>query len=196
MFQVGIVGRGGQGVGTTAGLLAVAAFIEGRYARAFPGPGAQAVGAPVTAYCCIDDTVIRPHEPVTRPHALIVHDPTLLGQPGLLTGLRADGYLIVNSMREFTELGLAAQVSRMRSDRLLVLPATQLALVHLDRPLPGAALLGGFAALTGQVLPESVATAIADRFTGRPAEGNRAAAAAGFGFAQARQRAVAERIGA
>lgn len=196
MFQVGIVGHGGQGVATTAGLLAVAAFIEGRYARAFPEPGGQAVGASVRSFCCIDDTAIRPHEPVTEPHALIVLDPTLLSQPGLLTGLRADGYLVVNSTREFTELGLAARVSRMRADRLLLLPATQLALVHLNPPLPGAALLGGFAALTGQVEPESVAAAIADRFTGRTAEGNRVAAAAGYGFAQARQRAVAERVGA
>ena len=46
---------------------------------------------------------------------------------------------------------IGAQAARMHPGRLLVVPATQFALDHLGRPLPGAALLGGFAALTGQV---------------------------------------------
>src|SRR5205823_10341135 len=44
--------------------------------------------------------------------------------------------------------------------RLLVVPATELAQKHLGRPMPNAALLGGFAALTGVVELRSVVTAI------------------------------------
>jgi len=62
----------------------------------------------------------------------------------------------------------------MRADRLLVVPASRMAQEHLGRPLPGAALLGGFAALTGQVRLDSVVAAIKERFHGTAADGNAA----------------------
>ena len=66
------------------------------------------------------------------------------------------------------------------------MPASALAITHLGRPLPGAALLGGFAALTGAVGLESVVAAISGRFSGPVAEGNAAAARAAFAFRQGR----------
>ena len=39
MFEVRIHGRGGQGVVTAAEMLAVAAFLEGKHAQAFPSFG-------------------------------------------------------------------------------------------------------------------------------------------------------------
>ena len=60
----------------------------------------------------------------------------------------------------------------------MTVPATELAREHLGRPLPNAALLGGFAALTGVVSVEAVADAIRGRFSAKIAEGNVAAALA------------------
>ncbi len=60
------------------------------------------------------------------------------------------------------------------------MPATELAQQHAGRPVPNAALLGGFAALTGAVSIESVAAAIRDRFGGQVGEGNVAAAQAAY----------------
>jgi len=57
-------------------------------------------------------------------------------------------------------------------------PATELARTHLGRPLPNAALLGAFAALTGVVSLESVTEAIRRRFSGATGDGNVAAAIA------------------
>jgi pyruvate ferredoxin oxidoreductase gamma subunit len=57
-------------------------------------------------------------------------------------------------------------------------PATELARQHLGRPLPNAALLGAFAALTGIVAIESVAAAIREKFPPPVAEANIAAAQA------------------
>ena len=190
MFQVRIHGRGGQGVVTAAELLSVAAFTEGRYAQAFPSFGSERMGAPVVSYCRIADAAIRTHEPVAEPDAVIIQDPTLLHQPGLLTGLRPDGYLLINSTHEASALGLGTAVAQLHPDRLLVVPATQLAMTLLGRPLPGAALLGGFAALTGRVRLESVTAAIRERFTGAVAEGNVAAATAAFRFIDDELRAV------
>ncbi len=74
MFQVRIHGRGGQGVVTAAELLSLAAFAEGRHAQAFPSFGSERTGAPVVAFCRIDDHEIRTREPVSEPDALIVQD--------------------------------------------------------------------------------------------------------------------------
>jgi len=176
MFQVRIHGRGGQGVVTAAELLSVAAFLEGREAQAFPTFGSERTGAPVVAFCRIDDSVIRVREPITEPDALIVQDPTLLHQVDLFAGLSDDGYLLLNTGRSFDDLGLGAFVERFDVDRCVTVPATEIAREHLGRPLPNAALLGAFAALTGQVSVDSVAAAIRERFSGPTAEGNVTAA--------------------
>jgi pyruvate ferredoxin oxidoreductase gamma subunit len=180
MFQVRIHGRGGQGVVTTAELLSVAAFIEGRHAQAFPSFGSERTGAPVVAFCRIDDRPIRVREPVASPDAVIIQDATLLHQVDVFDGLGPDGYLLVNTSRSLADLGLDAFVQRFRRDRVIPVAATDLAMTHLGRPLPGAVLLGGFAAITGQVLLSSVVSAIQDRFSGRLAAGNVSAAREAF----------------
>ena len=74
MFQVRIHGRGGQGVVSAAEMLAQAAFDEGRHAQAFPSFGSERMGAPVMAFCRIDDREIRLREPVMQPDALIIQE--------------------------------------------------------------------------------------------------------------------------
>ena len=180
MFGVRIHGRGGQGAVTAAEMLSVAAFDEGRHAQAFPTFGSERTGAPVVSFCRIDDRPIRLREPITEPDALIVQDPTLLHQVNLFAGLQDDGYLLVNTSRPLEELGLGDLLDRLRPGRVVAVPATELAREHLGRPLPNAALLGGFAALTGQVSMGSVADAIRARFTGPVGEGNVEAAEAAY----------------
>jgi pyruvate ferredoxin oxidoreductase gamma subunit len=180
MLEVRIHGRGGQGVVTSAELLSVAAFIEGRRAQAFPSFGSERTGAPVVSFCRIDDREIRSREPISHPDVLIVQDPTLLHQVDVFSGLAEDGYLLINTGRTFDELGLGEFVQRFRRERLLTVPASELALEHLGRPLPGAPLLGGFAGLSGLISIESVSAAIRDKFSGAVAEGNVAAAHAAF----------------
>jgi pyruvate ferredoxin oxidoreductase gamma subunit len=182
MFEVRIHGRGGQGVVTAAEMLSVAAFLEGRHAQAFPSFGSERMGAPVVAYCRIADREIRLREPVLTPHALIVQDPTLLHQVDVFSGLVPEGYILINTTRSFDELGLGEFVSGFRRDRLCTVPATDLALEHVGRPVPNAALLGGFAAVTGRVSVDSVCAAIRERFGGKVAAGNVAAATEAWEF--------------
>jgi pyruvate ferredoxin oxidoreductase gamma subunit len=178
MFAVRIHGRGGQGAVTAAEMLSVAAFDEGRHAQAFPTFGSERTGAPVVSFCRIDDRPIRLREPISHPDALIVQDPTLLHQVDLFAGLPPEGYLLVNTSRTLEELGLAELAGRLDVRRVATVPATELARRHLGRPLPNAALLGGFAALTGQVSLEMVLRAIRERFPGEVGEGNARAAEA------------------
>jgi pyruvate ferredoxin oxidoreductase gamma subunit len=184
-------GRGGWGVVTTAELLASAAFREDRHAQAFPSFGSERMGAPVMSFCRIDDQPIRAHEPVTEPDALIIQDPTLLHQADLFAGLGRDGYMLINSTHSFGELALEEFVQGFHRDRLLVVPASSLDMTHLGRPLPGAALLGGFAALTWAVSLDAVLAAINEKFSGPVAEGNVQAARAAFAFVRDEREALA-----
>ena len=141
MFQLRIHGRGGQGVVTAAELVSIAAFVEGRHAQAFPSFGSERSGAPVVSFCRIDDREIRVREPISEPDALIIQDPTLLHQVDVFGGLSEDGYLLINSSRGLEELGLGELSERLRPERMLTVPATDLAREYLGRPLPNAVLL-------------------------------------------------------
>jgi pyruvate ferredoxin oxidoreductase gamma subunit len=180
MFQVRIHGRGGQGVVTAAEILSVAAFAEGRHAQAFPSFGSERTGAPVVSFCRIDDRPIRTREPVMEPDALIVQDVTLIHQVDLFAGLSPRGYILVNTSQSFDELGLGDFAKGFHRERLLTCPATELALEHLGRPLSNAALLGGFAAQSGQVSLDAIESALRERFPGEVGERNAAAAKAAY----------------
>ena len=164
MFQVRVHGRGGQGVVTAAELLSVAAFLEGRHSQAFPSFGSERMGAPVMAFCRIDDREIRLREPVMQPDAVIVQDPGLLHQVNLFEGLSGSGFVLINSSRSLSELGLDELSGPDCKCLGCTVPATELAIQYIGRPVPNAALLGGFAAITRQVRLESVEAAIRERF--------------------------------
>ena len=176
MFQIRIHGRGGQGVVSGAEILSVAAFLEDKHAQAFPSFGSERMGAPVMAFCRIDDKEIRLREPVMEPDALIIQDPTLLHQVDLFRGLDTRGYLIINTRRKYSDLGLGDYVTRFPPHHICTVAATELALKHLGRPLPNAALLGSFAAITRRVTLASVETAVRQKFAGAVGEKNAATA--------------------
>lgn len=180
MLQVRIHGRGGQGVVTAAELLSVAAFKEGRHAQAFPSFGSERTGAPVVSFCRIDDKEIRSREPVFAPDALIIQDPTLFASVDVFQGLSDAGYVLVNSSRSFEELHIADFVARFPPGHARTVPATEVARAHIGRPLPNAALLGGFAAITRVVRLDSVLAAIREAFPGAMGEANVKAATAAY----------------
>jgi pyruvate ferredoxin oxidoreductase gamma subunit len=191
MFQVRVHGRGGQGVVTAAEMLSIAAFREGRHAQAFPSFGSERTGAPVMAFCRIDDKEIRVREPVVEPDCLIVQDPTLLHQVNLFQGLKPTGYVLINTSRPVDALGLADIAAHYPHEHLLTVPASELALKHVGRPLPNAALLGGFSAFAGKVHIESIAAAIAEKFSGEIAQANIAAAQAAHDWVLAEMKGTA-----
>lgn len=183
VFEVRVHGRGGQGVVTAAELLSVAAFLEGRHAQAFPSFGSERTGAPVVAFCRISDREIRTHAPIVRPDAVIIQDATLLGALQVLDGLRPEGVVLVNSTKD-SVVGAA-----LDAGNVFVVSATEIALELVGRPVPNAALLGGFAAVSGVVSLESVSAAIRERFAGAVAEANVAAATRAFGIVRAEMEA-------
>ena len=111
-----------------------------------------------------------------EPDAIIIQDPTLLHQVDVFAGLKQDGYILINTNKTFDQLGLGDMVRDWRHERLCTVPAMELALKHVGRPVPNVPLLGGFAAIAGVLKIESVIKAISERFAGKVAAGNIAAA--------------------
>ena len=182
MYAVRIHGRGGQGAVTAAELLSVAAFDEGRHAQAFPTFGSERTGAPVASFCRIDDHPIRLREPVAEPDAVLVQDPTLLHQVDLFAGLSKQGWVLLNTSRTLDSLGVLDLVERLDPGHVVKVPATEIARKHLGRPLPNAALLGAFAALTGRVSLDAVCRAVRERFPGPTGEQNEETARAAHAY--------------
>jgi pyruvate ferredoxin oxidoreductase gamma subunit len=123
---------------------------------------------------------IRLREPVLEPDAVIIQDPTLLHQVDLFKGLSEGGYILINSTRTFSALGLGEFTRRFNRFRLRNVPATEIALKHVGRALPNVPLLGAFAAISGQIRIESVLAAIRGKFPSALAQKNAAAAIEAF----------------
>ena len=191
MFEVRFHGRGGQGVVTAAELLSLAAFADGLNAQAFPSFGSERMGAPVIAFCRIDDAPIRLREPIAEPDAVVVQDPTLLHHVDVFGGLAADGYVLINSTRKLDELGLGELRSRHFPERLVTVPASEIARLRLGRPIANAALLGGLTALARETSLGALDGAIEERFGSTPAtRANRLAARDAFEHVSARLEAA------
>lgn len=182
VYQIRLHGRGGQGVVTAAEMLSVAAFMEGHHAQAFPSFGSERTGAPVVAFARIDNKEIRLREPILEPDVVLVQDPTLLQQVDVLGGLREDGYLLINSSQTIEELGLGELAARMPAGHVRTVPATRFAMEKIGRPLPGAAMLAGYAAMTGNLKLESVQAAYNEAFSGKIAEANSQVATLAYEF--------------
>jgi 2-oxoacid:acceptor oxidoreductase gamma subunit (pyruvate/2-ketoisovalerate family) len=110
----------------------------------------------VVAFCRIDDKEIRLREPIMQPDALIIQDPTLLHQVDVFSGLKKDGYILINTTQTFEALGLGEFARDFRPERLLTVPASELAMKHVGRPVPNVPLLGAFAALGGLISLDAV----------------------------------------
>jgi pyruvate ferredoxin oxidoreductase gamma subunit len=166
MKEIRIHGRGGQGSVTAAELLAVAAFEDGQFSQAFPAFGVERRGAPVQAFTRISDAPIRLRSQIYEPDYVIVQDPTLLEVVDVAGGTRDNGIIIINSDFEPEQFDLRTKA------RVMTVNATKVALDIIGRPIVNTVLLGAFAGATGEIRPESIVSAVKDRFPGKVGEKN------------------------
>jgi pyruvate ferredoxin oxidoreductase gamma subunit len=169
MIEIRIHGRGGQGNVVAAELLSIAAFKGGKHAQAFPSFGAERIGAPVMAFVRIDDKKIRTREEVLNPDYLIVQDYHLMDSVPVLVGLKPDGLILINAEQSPEELKLKTSAT------VVTIPATEIALEIIGRPIPNAIMIGAFCSITGLIGLDAVQEAIMDKFPGKVGENNIAA---------------------
>lgn len=176
MKEIRIHARAGQGAITTAALLGFSYFNEGKYPYAFPNFGAARMGAPMNAFVRVDSNPVRLRSQIYEPDYVIIVDPTLLRGYNCFSGLKEDGVAIINAKEDLELPKLKAKQS------VFVVPANEIALKNIGRPLGNTALIGAFAAATGQLKLDNLIEVVKKRFSGKAQEGNIKAVQEGFEF--------------
>ena len=161
-------GRGGQGAVTSAELLAQAAISEDKYAQAFPSFGPERRGAPVQAFNRIDSKEpIMIRAEVAQPDVVVVLDPGLLSIINVISGLKDDGIIIINTKKTAKQIRDILDIK----GRLAVINATEIAREVLGVPIVNTTMLGAVLKATRVVDRESLKEPIMKRF-GKLAERN------------------------
>lgn len=176
MREIRIHARAGQGAITTASLLGYAYFFKGMYPYAFPHFGAARMGAPMDAFVRVDSKPVRLRSQIYEPDYVIVVDSTLMRGFNCFLGLKEDGIAIVNK-RE----GMEIPKVKVRQ-KVFVVPANDIALKTIGRPLGNTALLGAFCAATKEFDLDALLEAINKRFLRQAQEANIQAAKLGYEF--------------
>lgn len=170
MIEIRIHGRGGQGAVTAADLIAASAFQDGKCAQAFPSFGVERRGAPIEAFARIDTKPIRTRIQVYCPNYVLILDETLLDAIDPACGCNNKTTVIINTQKTATEI--KKQHPCLKNVRLKTLPATQIALKTLGKPIINTVMLGAFACISNLIKPESLQKAIKERFNGDLAQKN------------------------
>jgi len=174
--EIRIHARAGQGAITTATLLGYAYFLKGMYPYAFPHFGAARMGSPMNAFVRVDTKPVRLRSQIYEPDYILVVDATLMRGFNCFSGLKEDGIAIINDKE-------GADLPKVKTKQgVFVVPATEIALSTIGRPLGNTALIGAFAAATGQLDLDTLLEVIKKRFTGKAQEGNIEAVKQGYEY--------------
>ncbi|ACL10907.1 Pyruvate synthase subunit porC [Desulfurococcus amylolyticus 1221n] len=170
MIEIRWHGRGGQGAWTASNIVAMAAALEGRHAQSFPAFGPERSGAPMLSFTRISDEPIEIHSMIYEPDIAVVLDYTLLS-PGLVSGLKRSGTIITNYAGSIDQV--IGKLGIKKGDyRLILVPASKLALEILRANITNTAMIGGLLKHGGVVGWDSVEKAVKARFKGPVAEKN------------------------
>lgn len=167
MLEIRLHGRGGQGAVTSAELLALAVINEGKYGQAFPSFGPERRGAPVIAFCRVDEKQIKIRTYVDEPDLVLVLDPSILRIVNVTAGLRDDGILVANTKHKADEIRKELDLKC----RLAVVDANRIAREELGLPITNTTMLGALLRAKAIVNPDSLIEPLRKRF-GRIAEKN------------------------
>ena len=161
-------GRGGQGAVTSAELVAQAAISEGKYAQAFPSFGPERRGAPVLAFVRISNQEpIRIRAEIAQPDVVVVLDPGLLSIVNVVSGLKENGMLVINTRKSFEDI----EAQFKTKCKLAKVDATAIAREILGVPITNTTMIGALIRATGVVELESLFEPLRQRFA-RLAERN------------------------
>jgi pyruvate ferredoxin oxidoreductase gamma subunit len=176
MKEIRIHARAGQGAITTAALLGEAYFKEGKYPYAFPSFGAARIGAPMNAFVRVDSKPVRLRSQIYNPDYVIVVDDTLMRGFNCFSGLNDGGIAIING-KTGTELP-----KLNAKQKAYLVPANEIAMKTIGRPLGNTTLIGAYAAATKEIKLETLLEVVKARFSGKILEGNIKAIEEGYSY--------------
>ena len=177
MKEIRIHARAGQGAITTASLLGNAYFLKGMFPYAFPSFGAARMGAPMNAFVRVDSKPVCLRSQIYDPDYLLIVDHTIMRGFNCFSGLKEDGIAIINGKE-----GSVALPKVKAKQKVFIVPANDIALKYIGKPLGNTAMLGAFCAATKELNLDDLNAAIKQRFNVKLQEGNIKAAKEGFDF--------------
>ena len=171
-------GRGGQGAKTAALLLADVAFQTGKYVQGFPEYGPERMGAPITAYNRISDTVIRAHSNIYDPEYVVVVDESLLEAVDVTAGLKKEGAILINTARSKEEI-----IPHLKGyeGKVYIIDAHKVSMATMGIYFPNTPLLAAIVKVTGLMDEETflreMRASFSHKFASKPEviDGNMAA---------------------
>lgn len=106
-FEIRLESIGGLGANLAGKMLAEAGVLGlGLNGSNFSSYGSEKKGTPVKAFIrfCDPDIEIRDHSPIEQPHVIGVFHEALYKTVDVVSGLRPDGIVLVNSSRDFDDI--------------------------------------------------------------------------------------------
>jgi len=168
MHEIRVHGRGGQGAVTSAELIAIAAIDTGRFAQAFPSFGPERRGAPVVAFCRVDERKINIRAKVYNPDVVIVLDPGLVALLDPTEGMKEGGILIMNTRKTPEEV----ETSKGSAIRVATVDANRIAIEEVGRPIVNTTMIGAFIKATGLIAIDDIKEPLLERFGSKLGERN------------------------
>jgi pyruvate ferredoxin oxidoreductase gamma subunit len=160
MIEIRFHGRGGQGAVTSVELLALAAIEEGKFAQGFPSFGPERRGAPVMAFCRVDDRRIRLRCKILQPDVVVVLDASLLSIQNPPADLKPHGIIVLNTPKSAGEI----RQEYGYTHTLALVDANHIAREVLGVPIVNTAMTGALLKATGVVKVESLEAPLKERF--------------------------------
>jgi 2-oxoacid:acceptor oxidoreductase gamma subunit (pyruvate/2-ketoisovalerate family) len=173
MIEIRFHGRGGQGAVVASKVLAVAFFHEALFVQSFPAFGVERRGAPVMAFLRVDRQPIHLRVNIYEPDHIVVLDPTLIGAIDVTSGLKQNGWILINSHQA------PEAFNDLKGFQKATVDATSIAIRNglgsRTSPIVNTAILGAFSKVTGLVGIDSIALAIREELSGKKDENAKAA---------------------
>ena len=160
MIEIRFHGRGGQGAVTSVELLALAAIEEGKFAQGFPSFGPERRGAPVLAFCRVNDQRIRLRCKILKPDVVVVLDPSLLRIQNPPADLKPEGIIVLNTPKTPEEVRRDYGFKHT----LALVDANKVAREVLGVPIVNTTMIGALLRATGVVAVEAMEHPLKERF--------------------------------
>jgi pyruvate ferredoxin oxidoreductase gamma subunit len=143
IFEITIIGRGGQGSKTASEVVASTALKAGKYIQAFSEYGAERSGAPMTSFVRISDKPITVHSTITDPNLTVIMDDGLLE---MASCTRDDSLLIVNTSKSPKEV---RDILNLKKGRVFTVNSTAISIEILGVNIPNTPTSGAIAKVAG-----------------------------------------------
>ncbi|MHB8368312.1 MAG: 2-oxoacid:acceptor oxidoreductase family protein [Leptospirales bacterium] len=168
-INIRMSGLGGQGVVTSAHLMAMAASHEGKFAISNPFFGAEKRMAPAESYVRIGEEKIFDRGELVFPHVVMIYHPQVITMGKSYTmpfysGIKDGGLVIINDDIELLTEEERSDLAK-KNVTVYYVPATKIALEIAGTELAtNMGMLGALAGLTHAVTMDGLDKALQDRF--------------------------------